>query len=537
VGRRLAWWLAFCTSLGGPSISAAIPKGDLTITLEEVAGGFEAPIFLTHAGDGLGRLFVVDQAGKIFVMEDGTLLPEPFLDLTSKIVPVKKEYDERGLLGLAFHPDFDTNGRFFVRYGTLRPGEPEEPCSNPDGFIVGCHKEVLAEYHVSENRNLADPTSEVILLEVDEPQYNNNGGDVAFGPDGYLYLGLGDGGGAGDGLADDPPSHGPEGNGQNIHTLLGAILRIDVDGSVPYDVPLDNPFVDEDGLDEIFAYGFRNPYRFSFDRRTGELYAPDVGEELFEEINIVSKGGNHGWALREGAHCFNPLEPSVPPASCPSEGLIDPIAEYDHSDGSAVIGGYVYRGTRFPALSGKYIFGDFFSDLGSTGRLLYLDAEGDRSRILELEIGPQAAPPGRFVKGFGEDETGEIYVLTSDQSGLSGETGRVFHIIGPESPQPYQVPGDCNQDGKVNISDAICVLGALFLGAAEGLPCEGRPSDPGTLRLLDWQLDSKLDISDGIGMLSFLFLGGLPHPLAVPGLETTGCAPMTGCPDRPACPR
>jgi glucose/arabinose dehydrogenase len=208
---------------------AQIPSGDVTIRLDLVVDGLVGPVGATHAGDGSGRLFIVDQAGQIRIVQDGALLATPFLDLTDKIVEVSAFFDERGVLGLAFHPDYENNGRFFVRYSAPREGDPDEPCNDPDGFIVGCHKEVLAEYAVSADPNVADPDSEVILFEVDEPQFNHNAGEVAFGPDGFLYFSLGDGGGAHDGLADVPPSHGPIGNGQNIETALGSMLRIDVD--------------------------------------------------------------------------------------------------------------------------------------------------------------------------------------------------------------------------------------------------------------------------------------------------------------------
>ena len=207
--------------------SQAIPRGELTIQLEPVASGLVAPTFVTHADDGTGRLFIVDQSGKIRIVRNGGLLPTPFLNISSKLPALNAGYDERGLLGLAFHPNYRNNGRFFVRYSVPKPGSPGEPCF---GAFFGCHQEVLAEYRVSNSDpDIADPGSEIILFRVDKPQFNHNGGAVAFGPDGYLYFSLGDGGGANDGLADVPPSHGPIGNGQNIETALGGVLRIDVD--------------------------------------------------------------------------------------------------------------------------------------------------------------------------------------------------------------------------------------------------------------------------------------------------------------------
>ncbi|MCH8969500.1 MAG: PQQ-dependent sugar dehydrogenase, partial [Planctomycetes bacterium] len=279
------------TTFGG------IPQGDIVIKLEPVASGLVGPVAVTHAGDGSGRLFIVEQSGQIRIVEDGVLLPTPFLDIVDKLPELNPFFDERGLLGLAFHPNYASNGRFFIRYSSPREGEPDEPCF---GTSRGCHIENLAEYSVSEDdANQADPDSEILLFSIDEPQFNHDSGEVAFGPDGFLYFTLGDGGGAHDGLADDPPSHGPIGNGQNIETALGAILRIDVDSPpqdpLPYAIPPDNPFVGRPGVDEIYAYGMRNPYKFSFDDGLGgdgSLYVADVGQNLFEEVNIVVNGGN-----------------------------------------------------------------------------------------------------------------------------------------------------------------------------------------------------------------------------------------------------
>ena len=233
--------LALCLSLwpGSGIVLAQIPQGVITIELELVAGGLIAPVTGTHAGDGSDRLFIVDQAGFIRIVEGGVLLPAPFLDLTGSIVALNPFFDERGVLGLAFHPDYPGNGRFFVRYSAPRIGLPAEPCF---GTSRGCHAEVLAEFSVSGDPNVANPAG-TVLFSVDEPQFNHDSGGLAFGPDGFLYFTLGDGGGAHDGLADVPPSHGPIGNGQDIFSTLGSILRIDVDGAAPYAIPPDNPFV------------------------------------------------------------------------------------------------------------------------------------------------------------------------------------------------------------------------------------------------------------------------------------------------------
>ncbi|MCK5365325.1 MAG: PQQ-dependent sugar dehydrogenase, partial [Gammaproteobacteria bacterium] len=278
-------------------------SGPTIVELETVASGLTAPVGLTHAGDGSGRLFIVEQTGQIRFVEDGTLLAAPFLDISGLLPTLNPFFDERGLLGVAFHPAYEGNGRFYVRYSVPRSGDPGEPCF---GTSRGCHSEVLAEYRVSAgDPNVADPSSGLVLFTVDEPQFNHDAGEVAFGPDGFLYFTLGDGGGAHDGLADMPPSHGPIGNGQNIEPLLGSMLRIDVDSAFPYAIPPDNPFVGAAGRDEIYAYGLRNPYRFSFDDGPGgdgRLFLADVGQNLFEEVDIVEKGGNYGWVIREGFH-------------------------------------------------------------------------------------------------------------------------------------------------------------------------------------------------------------------------------------------
>ena len=451
------------------------------IELETVASGLTAPVGLTQAGDGSGRLFIVEQTGQIRIVEDGTLLPTPFLDISGLLPVLNSFFDERGLLGVAFHPSYQANGRFYVRHSVPRTGGAGEPCF---GTSRGCHSEVLAEYRVSaDDPNLADPTSRVALFTVDEPQFNHDAGEVAFGPDGFLYFTLGDGGGANDGLADSPPSHGPIGNGQNIETTLGSILRIDVDhrsvchrgrktlrvgtgatdahlrhgdslgacagdpSTTLYEIPKDNPFVDTTGADEIYAYGLRNPYKFSFDDGSGgdgALYLADVGQNLFEEVNIIERGGNYGWVIREGFHCFDPFNPTTPPTTCSDTGpfgepLIDPIAEYSHPGsgftpeiGITVIGGFVYRGSESPSLVGKYVFGDFAQEFFTpSGILLFLDdPSGPSPTIEQFQIGLDDRDYGLFLKGFGEDEDGEVYACGSTALAPTGATGVCQLIVG-----------------------------------------------------------------------------------------------------------
>jgi glucose/arabinose dehydrogenase len=353
-------------------------RGPARVLLVEVATGLAAPVGLTNAGDGTGRLFVVGQAGVIRVIAGGTVQASPFLDISSRVA----SGGERGLLGLAFHPRYAQNGLLFVDYTRTRDGAT-----------------VVSEFHASGEH--ADARSERIILVVDQPFANHNGGQLAFGPDGYLYIGLGDGGSEGD----------PQGNGQNTHALLGKILRIDVDhaaGGKPYAVPADNPFAPEGirpgaGLPEIWAYGLRNPWRFSFDRRFGDLYIGDVGGSAEEEVDrqpADSHGGeNYGWNVMEGRECTsNP---------CDQRPYVMPIVEYGHDRGCAVTGGYVYRGTKQPALQGDYLFGDYCS---GTVFSLQVD-EGADTPIAVLAS-------GKRISSFGEGEDGEIYLVDIGSGGV-----------------------------------------------------------------------------------------------------------------------
>lgn len=381
----------------------------LTATLSLIASRVKAPTMLTAAGDGTNRLFVADQPGKIYIIENGKLLQTPFLDLTSKMVKINPLYDERGLLGLAFHPNYEVNGRFFVYY------------SGPITVQGVDHESIIAEYSVSsEDPNIADSSSENIILRIDQPESNHNGGQLAFGHDGYLYIGVGDGGGAGD-------QHGDIGNGQNISTLLGKILRIDVDSAAPYGIPGDNPFVGGEGRDEIYAYGFRNPYRFSFDKLTGTLYVADVGQDEWEEIDIVENGGNYGWRILEGTHPYDLNLAEYLNISI--ESLKPPIHEYSHNVGRSIIGGYVYRGNQSPSLVGMYVFGDWSTGfVKPDGKLYYLsETEPGIWERFEFFLHTQK-PLKRFIFGFGEDESGEIYVVTTRFIGSVLRSGEIWHL-------------------------------------------------------------------------------------------------------------
>jgi glucose/arabinose dehydrogenase len=307
-------------------------------------------------------------------------------------------YSEKGLLGMAFHPKYKTNGRVFVYYSA--PGTKGEN-----------HKSILSEYKVSSDPNVADAASETILMQISQPESNHNGGQLSFGPDGYLYIGLGDGGGAGD-------QHGAKGNGQNLETLLGKIIRIDVNGESPYTVPKDNPFVsNKNAKSEIWAWGLRNPWRFSFDKKTNRLFCADVGQDKWEEINLIQKGKNYGWRIMEGNHCFNPSQ------NCDPKNLEPPIAEYAHDKGISVTGGYVYRGKNMPAFEGKYIFADW------RGNMFYLEETKGKWTLNDMVIeGKKNNDLDYDINSFGEDENGEIYIIAQKLTGSFASNGVVMLI-------------------------------------------------------------------------------------------------------------
>jgi glucose/arabinose dehydrogenase len=401
------------------------------VKLELVAEGFTAPIEYLSAKDDSGRMFLVDQTGLVeIVQENGTVLEEPFLDVRDRMVNLMPGFDERGLLGLAFHPGFAENGRLFVFYSAPLRENAEE------GWNCTSH---VSEFSVSESDpNKVDMSIEKILLQVDKPQFNHNGGGIAFGPDGYLYIPLGDGGNADDvGLG-----HAPDGNGQNTTTLLGKILRIDVDNAdagMAYGIPADNPFVDREGVPaEIYALGLRNPWRMSFDTGgNGSLFVSDVGQNLWEEVDNVTLGGNYGWNIWEGAHCFDPKNPDESPDNCSDtsaggEMLTGPIIEYGHDLGTAVVGGYVYRGEAMPNMQGKFIFADWSNDFAKgNGTLLAATPSAEGLWDWE-EIVVADSPSGRvdrFILSVGRDDGEEIYILTSDEVGPTGDTGKIFKIV------------------------------------------------------------------------------------------------------------
>jgi glucose/arabinose dehydrogenase len=371
--------------VGGPPASAATSWPG--VVLAPVVQGLAAPVAIANAGDGSNRLFVAEQAGRVRLIKEGVLQPAPFLDISAKVSCC----GERGLLGLAFPPGYAAKGHFYLFYTDLT------------GAIT------LARYQVGANPDLADPASEQVLLSVDHPRVNHNGGQLAFGPaDGFLYVGIGDGGGGGD----------PDGNGQNTGTLLGKILRLDVEsGATPYAIPLDNPFASGGGRPEIWAYGLRNPWRFSFDRQTHDLYIGDVGQSLWEEVDYqvagAAGGANYGWNIMEGMHCYNAT-------SCDQTGLTLPVTEYDHSLGCAIIGGFVYRGSAQPALSGLYLYAD-----ECQGRVWGLQQSGgiwESRQLIQAAVNPSS---------FGEDEAGELYLADYSAGALYRVVGLPVHVYLP----------------------------------------------------------------------------------------------------------
>ncbi|MFQ5897777.1 MAG: PQQ-dependent sugar dehydrogenase [Candidatus Methylomirabilia bacterium] len=402
----------------------------MTVRLELVAEGLTAPLLLVSPPDGTKRRFIIEQVGLIrILMPDGTLRDEPFLNIQHKIVPLLADFDEEGLLGLAFHPNFKNNGKFYISYSGHLRGD-----AGLGEKLWYAHTNYVAEYKVSEaNPNKADALSERVLTRMDWPQFNHNGHWIGFGPDGYLYISTGDGGYANDwGIG----HHVTKGNGQDLGALLGKILRIDVDGRKPYAVPSDNPFVGrKDALPEIWAYGFRNPWRCSFDTGgTHELFCGDVGQNSYESVDIVAKGGNHGWRVKEGTHCFDYANPNKHPASCEDAGMIDPIVEYNncnvHKDckGISVTGGYVYRGSHRP-WQGKYFFGDWSKQFGvKDGRLYVASRKGGGWEMEDVKV---ANMPkfNSYVLAFGQDADGEIYVMTTDTTGPVGGLDRIYKIV------------------------------------------------------------------------------------------------------------
>ena len=377
--RRLVLAVTLVGALLAPlAASAAVVPSRIHLHLDEVASGLSSPLLVTHAGDDSGRLFVVEQTGKVRIIKDGALVSAAFIDISRSV----SDGGEQGLLGLAFHPSYKTNGKLYLSYTDLKGTS------------------VIREYTVSSNPDRVDGGSGRTLLRVGQPYANHNGGHIVFGPDGFLYIGLGDGGSAGD----------PGNRAQSLGSLLGKILRIDVNrrtGSLQYGIPSTNPYVGRTGFDQIWAYGLRNPWRFSFDRARGDLWIGDVGQGSWEEINRATassgrnagRGLNFGWRVMEGAHCYRPS------SGCVRTGRQLPVTEYNHGGSRcSVTGGHVYRGKTYPDLVGAYVFGDYCS-----GEIWYVDRGAPRG------VAPtRALDTPTQITSFGEDQAGELYLTDGD---------------------------------------------------------------------------------------------------------------------------
>lgn len=421
--------LAALFSVRPDSVAAPQP-----VALKEIASGFTSPSVVASIPDGSGRMLIADQIGTVHLLEkNGKVAGQLFLDLRPQMSELKEGFDERGLLSLTFHPKFRENRKLYIFYSAPLQTKTLEgwDCTSR-----------IAEFTAKADGSQADLKSEKVILQIDKPYFNHNGGALAFGPDGFLYISTGDGGNANDA----GKGHSPEGNGQDLGNLFGKILRIDVDRGTPYVIPADNPWRNGPGKPEIYAYGLRNPWRMSFDRGgTHELFTGDVGQELFEEVDIIVKGGNYGWRIREGIHCFDPKDTRHPPASCPDTGadgkkFIDPAFEYKNIKafprdpealGVSVVGGFVYRGKALPDLQGDYVFADWSSNFVLPDGVILVahraGGPGSKWTVSKLPLRGQAKV-GSFIVGLGEDADGELYVMTNASNGLVGKTGKVYKL-------------------------------------------------------------------------------------------------------------
>ena len=458
---------------------------------------------------GDGRLFVVEQSGHVHIIKNNALLATPFLDASARVIAS----DERGLLGLAFHPGFNNPAspgyRKFYTY-TSEPvaGAADFTVPNPAAFD---HQSVVAEWQASAvNPDVADPATRREVLRVDEPQSNHNGGKLAFRPgESYLYISLGDGG-AGN---DKGNGHNSTiGNGQDLTTVLGKILRIDpldpaltpnsgdpASANGKYRVPASNPFISSGtAVHEIYAYGLRNPFRFSFDETSGRLIVGDVGQDNIEEVDFVESGKNYGWNRKEGSFLFDPNTGAITPDPSPDPAFTDPVLQYSHEDGSAIIGGFIERGSGVPALSGLYVFGDYIDPVSLHGRLFYSDFND--GLIQELRIGDPERGFTGFLKGFGKDDNGEIYAL-GDTSGPTGGGGTVYKIVPIAAAPAIQ---NLSTRLKVGTGDNVLIGGFIVTGSDnEQVVVRGLgPSlaDAG-LPAADLLPNPKLELHDSTGAL------------------------------------
>jgi glucose/arabinose dehydrogenase len=468
-----------------------------TIDYELVVDGLTAPLHIAYPPDDTDRLFIVDMVGIIYILENDELLEEPFLDIQDRIVELREDFDERGLLGMVFHPDYAENGRFFVNYSApLRDGAPED----------WNHTTHISEFRVSEDdENRADPDSERVVLQIDQPQFNHNAGDLIFMPDGYLWIPMGDGGDADDtGLG-----HPPLGNGQDVTTILGNILRIDVDaeedvdardleeGERAYGIPEDNYFVEdpvdelpdeyewegEEPREEIWSWGWRNPYRVSYDEETDTLFVADAGQNMFEGIYVANEPGNYGWNIKEGTYWFDPEAAWEPLEEGPEEGplgepLKNPVIEYintrtgpapidppdedapheEHHEieepvGTVTIGGHMYRGEAIPELEGMFVFGDWSRHWGvATGIVLVAEPQDFEPAEDREDLWPwmEVFELDGYLLSIERDAEGELYLLVNGEMAPIGETGRVYRIVPANDVEEPEEPEDENEEDDEN---------------------------------------------------------------------------------------
>lgn len=415
--------------IAAAGLIAASAQAQVKVKLQEVASGLTHPLAMVSIPDDSGRMAVIEQHGQVRIIDaKGRLLPDPFLNIEGRIIPLHSFFDERGLIGLAFHPNYKENGKFYIAYSV-----PLRAYAELDRRLWWSHTNLVAEFQVSKSDpNKADPTSERIVSQIDWPQFNHNGHWLGFGPDGMLYVSTGDGGYANDwGIGHNVMT----GNGQDLAAVNGKILRIDV--SKPDGIAADNPFAGRsDAKPQIWAYGLRNPWRCSFDMGgTKELFCGDVQQNSYEEVNIVTKGGNYGWRRAEADKCFDFQKPDAHPASCDKAGLTEPILFYANCTavranclGISVTGGYVYRGAHKP-WDGKYIFGDWSKSFGSMDGQIFMGTKGadGKWKLEKAEVDGMTTVP--YMLAFAQDDKGEVYALTSISTGPVGGHDSIYKIV------------------------------------------------------------------------------------------------------------
>lgn len=421
----------FLWLVGAAALAVASTPADaqVKVKLEPFVTGVNAPLAMVQP-NGDDRKFVIEQFGRIRIVHaDGTLQAEPFLDIRNLIPALWSDFDERGLLGIAFHPNFKDNGRFFISYSAHLNFQ-----GDLGKEFWWDHTNVVAEYKVSaDDPDVADPHSGRIISSIDWPQFNHNGHWIGFGKDGMLYISTGDGGYANDwGIGHNVT----EGNGQDMTSLHGKILRVNVDGKHPYEVPADNPFVGNNNVaPEIWAYGMRNPWRCSFDMESGDLFCGDVQQNSYEEVDIIAKGNNMGWRKTEATHCFDYTKPDDHPASCDWTGITKPILEYNNCTakpngckGISVTGGYVYRGSH-AAWNGKYIFGDWSKSFAEMNGQIFVGTKGGSGWTMEVAEVTNMSGKAPYVLAFAQDAAGEVYALTSITTGPVGSLDTIYKIV------------------------------------------------------------------------------------------------------------